>query len=340
MTGRQENDLKVEKRIREMLAGKEPVLTDWIYSMSSSTPRTKHIYLYGVISYFEWLEQNGLKYDEVTYAKINRYINSIRYVINKDVVKENSATCIRNKIFAIKSFYKYLTDAEIIDSNPCDKIRIPAIKKELNVVAMTKEEVATVEETIEERTGTDCSRSSVIFQLGCMTGLRATAITLINLSDITFNEDIDYNTFEKSEEGKGILGGTIRVVDKGGYEKHVRFTANVGKTIWDYIKYERPKYLKKGSRVNALLLNMYGERITYETIRNTMKEYTDKLDKHITAHKMRATCATAVYEATGDIVLTQNMLDHKSVNTTRKYIYSQKEKLNEATCTIGKVFGF
>ena len=71
-----------------------------------------------------------------------------------------------------------------------------------------------------------------------------------------------------------------------------------------------------------------------------MKEYTDKLDKHITAHKMRATCATAVYDATGDIVVTQGMMGHKSVNTTRRYIYSSKKKLDEATCNIGKGFGF
>jgi integrase/recombinase XerC len=41
--------------------------------------------------------------------------------------------------------------------------------------------------------------------------------------------------------------------------------------------------------------------------------------KNITPHKLRATYATQLYEATGDIYLVAENLGHKDIQTTKKH---------------------
>jgi site-specific recombinase XerD len=62
-----------------------------------------------------------------------------------------------------------------------------------------------------------------------------------------------------------------------------------------------------------------------------LKKYANgATEKHVTPHVMRHSCATNLYEKTGDIYLCSRQLNHKNVSTTQRYAELSKEKQKRA----------
>ena len=60
--------------------------------------------------------------------------------------------------------------------------------------------------------------------------------------------------------------------------------------------------------------------MTVRSIQKVIDKYTKCIEgKHITPHKLRSTCGTNTYQATGDIYLVANVLGHKTTAPTRRY---------------------
>ena len=60
--------------------------------------------------------------------------------------------------------------------------------------------------------------------------------------------------------------------------------------------------------------------------------------KKLTPHKMRATCATRLYEQTGDIYLVQQQLGHKNIKNTERYAKVSDQKMTEAANILNNLF--
>ena len=54
---------------------------------------------------------------------------------------------------------------------------------------------------------------------------------------------------------------------------------------------------------------------------------------------MRSTCATTLYEATGDIYMVKDMLGHKNIANTMKYARMSDQKRIEATNIMNQIIG-
>jgi site-specific recombinase XerD len=62
-----------------------------------------------------------------------------------------------------------------------------------------------------------------------------------------------------------------------------------------------------------------------------MEKYTKGItDKKVTPHVMRHSCATNLYEKTGDIYLCARQLHHKNVSTTQRYAELSKDRQTKA----------
>ncbi|MEG0134713.1 MAG: tyrosine-type recombinase/integrase [Cetobacterium sp.] len=92
------------------------------------------------------------------------------------------------------------------------------------------------------------------------------------------------------------------------------------KKINDYLFLENDKNFKK--QINALV------RKCQRQIQTSCK-LSDIESTHISTHSFRKYFATENYKATKDIVLIQEMLNHTSLATTRKYIRINQEEVNE-----------
>ena len=92
---------------------------------------------------------------------------------------------------------------------------------------------------------------------------------------------------------------------------------------------------------NALFLSNRNNRMTSNTINYLIKKYTTGIkDKPISPHKLRASFATNLYEATGDIQLVQEAMNHSDVSTTQLYVQSSDRNRKRASSAIESIMNF
>ena len=155
------------------------------------------------------------------------------------------------------------------------------------------------------------NRNVCIFSLGISTGLRVSAIAQINLDDINFKNN------------------TIQVIEKGNKYRTIHFGDNLKEKIIAWID-DRNEYFAD-VETNALFISKKKNRISVSAIEDMIEKYTQCIDKHITPHKLRATCATNLYKKTGDIYIVANQLGHANISTTKIYTEIDHESRIKAT---------
>jgi site-specific recombinase XerC len=74
---------------------------------------------------------------------------------------------------------------------------------------------------------------------------------------------------------------------------------------------------------------------TWPMDRSTLHRWFKRLERaglppDVKMHELRHTAARALYESTGDLVLTQHLRRHEEVRTTRGYVRDSLERLRQA----------
>ncbi len=312
MSGRLYNSHKTEMNIENRLKKYPTILSDYYYSMTDNTAATKNAYIRYISDYFDFMINNGCviskdSFKNITLNEINQYVNQIRFSNVNGKLVENKESIRRARIAAVKSFYSYLLDCGIIDKNPCERVKLPKLSQDINVVSMTEEEINHVKQNIINSKGKWANRDLLIFTLGCRTGLRVTALCEIDISDIDFKNK------------------TISVIEKGNKKRELFLGNDTIKMIKEWID-ERGEI----PGCDALFVSNRNTRITQRTVERMISKYTADLDKHITPHKMRSTCGTLFYEKTGNVYLVANQLGHKNIANTMRYTKISEQKKREA----------
>ena len=157
--------------------------------------------------------------------------------------------------------------------------------------------------------------------MGVTTGLRSAAIIQMNISDIDFEHRI------------------IRVIEKRNKVFDVMIDDQLYQCLLNWLV-DRRKYFPNVN-TDALFISNYARRLTYNGLYGMIIKYSKGIEKKITPHVMRHTCATLLYEATGDIYLTATQLNHSSVATTQRYAdmvqASEEEQRRKASSILSDV---
>ena len=334
MTGRLEEELYIENKIMIMLQGKPNILFDYYNSLIDETYNTKNNYLRHVVKFIEYMnntyEIDFKDCDDLNKIKsihINNHINQYNYKYVRGERLKNTNSYKANKLSALRNFFEFLCDNDIIEYNPCLRIKTPKDKRLHNVVSLNKEEIQTVKNNIKNGVGSSraikyqrkwTNRDMAIIMVGITTGLRVSAICNINLNDISFKNK------------------TIRVIEKGDIEKEVYIPDNVIEILKDWL-YDREDILSN-YKIDALFISSQKKRITTHAVRNIVDKYTYNIDKKITPHKLRSTAATNLLEKTDNIYLVAEVLGHKNIQNTKKYAGMSNDKKIEAANILGNLF--
>ena len=151
-------------------------------------------------------------------------------------------------------------------------------------------------------------RDILIIKLLLYTGLRCSALYKLNISNINF------------------VKRKLVAVDKGG--KIPEF--NLNDEIMEYINnwiVKRELLLGSDREEEALFISNQRRRMDQTSIYRVVNKYSKTItDKHITPHKLRATCGTYLLENSNDIYFVQEYLGHASPKTTELYIRGRKEE--------------
>lgn len=317
MSGRYEKEMKFEKLTKEKLNGQPMVLTDYYYSLigSGKSYATAYNYINYVISFLNFTFGDDCVEDfylTVKSTHINKYISSLRTRTVKGEVKRTSDSIKTVHWSALNSFFQFLIP-EYIDNNPVANTQRPKMKDNPEVTYLTREEISDllnyVEENAEEKFK---NRDLCILKLGFTTGLRVSAIIQIDIDDIDFAHN------------------QIKVTEKGDRDEYIMFGEQLRKQLVAWID-DREKYFNNCNS-NALFVSQKKTRLSVDRVNEIIAKYAANVtDKHVTPHVMRHSCATNLYEQTGDIYLCASQLNHKNVSTTQRYAEISKSRKQEAT---------
>lgn len=322
MTGRDELDKKIKLKIETKLAKEDTpeIISRYYYWMPSSmTMATKRNYIDSVIRYANYLKENGNSIEDMEFLKnqkrtdFNMYENYITYKKNGEKASVSNITL---NMYALKSFYEFLVSEEILEVSPFYKYKIK-IKQERDkedeaIVALTKAEIKKIKLSIIDNS-VNYERDYAIFVLGIRTGLRVRSIIEINMEDINWEERY------------------IKVVTKGDKTRRVFFGEDTEEALKTYL-IARPE-----CENNALFLERNNKRISYDAVYKMIRRHSEMVNKNVTPHKMRSTCGTNIYQKSGDIYLTAEVLGHKNIKNTKRYTKIGEEKKRKAADILDKL---
>lgn len=317
MSGRYEKEMKIDNMIKNMLQPMPTILTDYYYSLigSGKSYVTAKAYIWDVIKFIEFTfgsQCNESFYLTVNANHINKYIASLRTKTRNGKTERTSDSHKTQNWSALNSFFQFLVPT-YISKNPVAETNRPKMKDNPNVTYLTIDEINKIVENIEKiATPKLKNRDLSLFKLGCATGLRLSAIVQIDIDDL----DLEHNQ--------------IKVTEKGDHDYYIMVGDNLKTQLEEWIK-DRNKYFNHAS-TNALFVSQELGRVSERTMKDLIDKYTkDIIDKRVTPHVMRHSCATNLYEQTGDIYLCAKQLHHKNVSTTQRYAELSKEKQKKAT---------
>ena len=267
-----------------------------------------------ILQFIEYIDKNeGIKdFNEVEIITFRSFIAYLNSDSNENDEKSSSSVgkrSINRKISALRTFFKYLNEQEIIKNNKVGYISMPKFEKGLPTV-LNKDDIDKIRAVIntDKITGV---RDRLIVELLYSSGIRASE--LIDMSEHMIN---------MSER-------EIRVIGKGNKERITFFSQNAEKWLKHYINLKKRDYKNYDSSV--IFVNSRGEKLNSRSLRRLITDYAKKADinKEVTPHVFRHSFATTLLNKGVDIRYLQELLGHSSISTTQIYTHISKALLRE-----------
>lgn len=296
-----------------------------------TSTRTRLAYAYDIRLFFEFLHSNNSvctkmdieQYplsllDNITRLDIEEYLEYLALYEKDGKEITNNERGRARKLAALRSFYNYFYQNEMIENNPASLVPLPK-RPEKEIIRLEPNEVAILLDQVEA--GTKLTKKELeyhkktklrdiaLLTLLLGTGIRVSECVGLDIHDVNFDE------------------GGIKIRRKGGYEAVIYFGDEVETALLDYLE-ERENIIPAEGHENALFLSLQNRRMAVRSVENLVKKYASRVTslKKITPHKLRSTYGTTLYKETGDIYLVADVLGHKDVNTTRKHYAAMEQE--------------
>ena len=207
-----------------------------------------------------------------------------------------------SRLVSIKSFFKYLEKTNQILYDPSYSIELPRIKDTLPRSILSEPEI----KKLLNSPGIDTPiglRDRAILEVFYSTGIRNTELRNLTLYDIDFDTGRIFIRLGK--------GGKDRVVPIGDIALNY---------VREYIDRLRP-CLVKANDINILFVSLRGKKLTDDIIPWIVQKYARiaGISKTIGAHTIRHSFATHILRHGAPIRYIQEMLGHRSLDTTQRY---------------------
>lgn len=166
-------------------------------------------------------------------------------------------------------------------------------------------------------------RNRGLFMLGVSTGGRISELLSLRIGDVYQNKrPVTDLLFDKSVVKGGEVSRSVPVNSDGRY------------AIEDLIGWHGARY-QNADKSRPLFPSRNGQgekRMSRRTAHDVLKSAFEiaGLNGHLATHSLRKSFAQRLYNRTGDIFAVQEMLGHKSVTTTQKYLGVNYANIKEA----------
>ncbi len=262
-------------------------------------------YRKSVEEWLEFIKECGFERPtEVNRRTAKRYVG---------IIAENlETTTVRNKISAIRSFYKFLIQINEIDANPFSCVRLPKLKKNLPVFLTETQTPKLLQAPWNDGSENDKSPIAVLRDSLCLELLYGAGLRISELCNLKW-KDIDF------------VRNAATVVGKGNKTRFCPF-GDVAGTLLKKWKNE----FAISQESNAFILHTPQKKPMYPRfVQRALSKYLQKtgLPSNITPHKLRHSFATHLVNEGIDLRVLQEMLGHASLSTTQIYTHLNTKKL-------------
>ena len=282
----------MQQKIREFL--------DHLLSDRGLAENTISAYHNDLTQYLQFLSGLGItRWSETSQDHIRLFMQALK---DKGISSSSAA----RKLAALKTFYHFLQQRQIIAENPALTMERPKTGRYLPKVLSQAE----VEQLLSQ--ASLAPRERAILELLYSGGLRVSELTKVNISDVNLHE------------------GHLRMVGKEGKERVIPLSETAIRAIEVYLKQVRPAQ-KSRPQERALFLNYAGRRLSRQCIWKIVKEAarSAKIEIDITPHTLRHSFAIHLIEKGVDIRSVQELLGHADISTTQIYAHVSKRRLKE-----------
>ena len=226
--------------------------------------------------------------------------------------RDRSRATIRLSFAALRSFFNYLSDRNIIPANVLKLVSLPKLEKKLPQF-LTIPQVTTLMEKpsagLKSKQAPEwmAARDAAILELFYSSGLRLAELAELDVRDLD------------------PIGETVRVMGKGSRERIVPVGGLALKALSHY---------RHQARVESgpLFLNQSRKRLGHRSIWLLLKKYVREagLPATLSPHKLRHSFATHLLDNGADLRSVQSLLGHASLTTTQIYTHVTTERLKRA----------
>lgn len=285
-----------------LIAGKEPLADSMVAFVRSLEGKnrselTRKAYHTDLLQFFIWLKENNVAAtspERITKADVTEFLTACAR-------RGLSGVSRARKLAAIREYYRYLVDHEIIVKSPTTGVETP--KKEQNIrTHLVSNEYNQVLSVAGGNT-----RDYAIFQVFLQTGLRVSELCALHLDDLEMN--VRPYPLLHVRIGKGRRARTLELEPK------------VAKALKNYLA------LRPGGMSDAVFLNRYGEPISERGVRKLVEKYvrSSGITKRVSPHGFRHTFATQKAEKGVSPYQLQEWLGHARLDTTQIYVHMSKK---------------
>ena len=219
-----------------------------------------------------------------------------------------AASTVARKIASLRAFYEFLRRRGLAEDNPALQIRPPRRTRPLPDVLTVPE----VESLLKAPRGEKpvAVRDRALLELAYATGLRVSELVKLTLEEVDLEEDL------------------VRCFGKRSRERVAPFGGKAKRALVHYLEGARAHFLRDRSE-RAVFLTRLGRRFSRMGYWKLLEGYrlSAGLERPISPHTLRHSCATHLLEGGCDLRVVQEFLGHRSIETTRIYTHLDRNYL-------------
>ena len=251
-----------------------------------------------ISSFFQWLDNEDLKYKNLQEDHINQYISFL-------FQRKMRSSSVNRKISSIKSFYIFLVKRNFVKNSPLNDLVTPKQEKYLPE-SMSEAEVDKLLNSPDVSNKIE-NRDKAMIEMLYATGMRISELVNLKMTDVDMKRCV------------------VKVFGKGSKERLVPF----GETALDSLRL----YLneREQSSSKEIFLSNRGKKMTRVAFWQRVKVYLirENLKNSISPHTLRHAFATHLLNRGADLRSVQLLLGHSDLSTTQIYTHIAKQRLSD-----------
>lgn len=239
-------------------------------------------------------------------GKADVEVNSVDLVNWQSSIAHLASATVNQKVASVKSYYRFLKAFGFVHDDPAENLVPPTVKSKQKQYVSAEMISAMLEKT---RT----IRDKAVILTFVSTGIRQAELSAITREQY----------YKMKSEGKN----TIVNIGKGGKENVVAFNQQTINAIDAYLqtRHDNCEFLFAGYTGGKLQDNNINNMI-----KTTAKRAGIPFAEDMSAHWLRAACASIMSERNIPLAVIRDTLHHSNLSTTSRYIKTNMEQFNNA----------